>query len=83
MVWGWNFVCFLAASRNPFTPKVNFPSALARLWGGNSWAANRDDWTVPLGNFGQGRPTLPASRRGNFIPVFEEQPTTVIAYRLE
>lgn len=62
---------------------MNIQSALARFWGGNGWAVHRDDWTVTLGNFLEGRPTLPPSRRGDFIPVFEEQPTTVIAYRLE
>ena len=39
------------------------------------------DWTVPLGAFKDGRPRLAPGRRGEFVPVFDDQPTTIIAYR--
>lgn len=61
---------------------MNFQSALARfLGGGGNWGGDRQVWTVPLGPFTEGRPRLPPGRRGEFIPVFDDQPTTIIAYR--
>lgn len=69
------------------TPRPNFPSkmnfqALARFFaGGDNWGGDRQDWTVPLGPFAEGRPRLAPGRRGEFIPVFDDQPTTIIAYR--
>ncbi|CAN0194252.1 unnamed protein product, partial [Ectocarpus fasciculatus] len=49
---------------------------------GGNWGGDRQDWMVPLGPFAEGRPRLPPGRRGEFIPVFDDQPTTIIAYSL-
>ncbi|CAM9521296.1 unnamed protein product, partial [Laminaria digitata] len=65
-----------------FSSRMNFQSALARFLGGGSWGGDRMDWTVPLGAFKDGRPRLAPGRRGEFVPVFDDQPTTIIAYSL-
>lgn len=68
-------------TRPNFPSKMNF-QALARFFaGGDNWGGDRQDWTVPLGPFAEGRPRLAPGRRGEFIPVFDDQPTTIIAYR--
>lgn len=73
-------VCF--APRPAFGSKMNIQNALARfLGGGDNWGGDRQDWAVPLGPFAEGRPRLAPGRRGEFIPVFDDQPTTIIAYR--
>lgn len=61
---------------------MNIQSALARLLGAGNWGGDRKDWIVPLGPFAEGRPRLEPGRKGEFIQVFEDQPTTLIAYRL-
>lgn len=69
-------------TRAAFPSKMNIQNALARfLGGGGNWGGDRQDWVVPLGPFAEGRPRLPPGRRGEFIPVFDDQPTTIIAYR--
>lgn len=74
--------CLIVVTGSPsFPSRMNFQSALARFLGGGNWGGDRKDWTVPLGPFAEGRPRLPPGRRGEFIPVFEDQPTTIIAYR--
>eukprot|EP00903_Cladosiphon_okamuranus_P005970 g5894.t1 len=66
-----------------FPSRVNFQAAVARFFGGgDNWGGDRQDWTVPLGPFTEGRPRLAPGRRGEFIPVFDDQPTTIIAYSL-
>lgn len=81
-------VCFSARPIASVCPRPSFPSmniqtALARIIGGVPWGIDSKDWTVPLGPFAEGRPSLEPGRKGEFVPVFENQPTTIIAYRCE
>ncbi len=58
-------------------------SALARfLLGGESCAEGGRDWRVHVSNLEMGRPRLEKSRTGEFIPVYTDQPSSVIAYSL-
>lgn len=66
---------------SPFPARTAIQTALARILGGDPWGADSKDWTVPLGPFAEGRPGLEPGRKGEFVPVFEDQPTTIIAYR--
>lgn len=67
--------------RSSFPPRMNFQTTLARILGGVPWGGDSKEWTVPLGPFAEGCPRLEPGRKGEFIPVSEEQPTTIIAYR--
>ncbi|CAM9117150.1 unnamed protein product, partial [Discosporangium mesarthrocarpum] len=62
-------------------PRMTFQTALARFLGG-SWGGEQKDWRVDLGPFAHGRPRLEPGWRGEFIPVFENQPTSIIAHSL-
>lgn len=55
-------------------------SALTRFFnrGGNK----EDPYVVDLGSFGKGRPRLPPGIGGLVIPVFDDQPSTIISHSL-
>ena len=55
-------------------------SALTRLF--NRGAKDSDPWKVDLGILNDGRPRLEPGSGGRVVPVFDDQPSTIIAYSL-
>eukprot|EP01082_Thalassiosira_pseudonana_P010182 g9036.t1 g9036 contig34:701062-703716(+) len=55
-------------------------SALTRFF--NRGGTKEDPYLVDLGMFGQGRPRLQPGVNGLVIPVFDDQPSTIIAHSL-
>ena len=55
-------------------------SALTRLF--NRGAKDSDPWKVELGLLNDGRPRLEPGSGGRVVPVFDDQPSTIIAYSL-
>jgi len=55
-------------------------SALTRLF--NRGTKDSDPWKVDLGLLNDGRPRLEPGSGGRVVPVFDDQPSTIIAYSL-
>ena len=55
-------------------------SALTRLF--NRGAKDSDPWKVDLGILNDGRPRLEPGSKGRVVPVFDDQPSSIIAYSL-